>query len=184
VNNDPVNYIDLWGLEEVYFIYTYTNSDKDQGMKQGERWTINDDIKYLKKNGISVKVLESANSQDIQNAFYDPEARMIVTSGHGYADTGKGIQTSGGTAFGPSNLDATKISSNLQTVIFENCYQGDYKKSWQSVLGNDVAIVSWKGKTTDVETKNFNTIGIFDRQDKNLRFYEQEIVESRGKKEK
>jgi hypothetical protein len=110
---------------------------------------------------------------------------MIVTSGHGYdPEVAKGIQTSDGKAFGPSDLDATKISGNLQTVILENCYQGDEGIGWQSALEKDVSVVGWNGTTYVLETMSFNTIGIFDRQDNNLRAYEEELVEAKGGKER
>jgi RHS repeat-associated protein len=178
VNNDPVNYIDLWGLEDVYFIYTYTDSPSDQKMKKSERDSINDDVKYLEKNGLSVKVVESGTKQDIRDALYDPEAIVVVTSGHGYDPKDLvGIQTADDLPFTPSDIDTTKVSGNLQTVILENCYQGDNKNAWQTALGENTTVVGWNGTTTVSETKSFNGLGLFDRQDKNLRGYLEEAVE-------
>jgi hypothetical protein len=189
VNNDPVNYIDPWGLEDVYFLYTYTESRKDQNLKRMERWTINNDIKYLQNNNMTVAVNESAIYQDILDAFYDSETRVIITSGHGY-DPSKyvGIQTADGKLFGPSALDPAKVSNNLELVIFENCYQGNVIKDWKLVLGSDVEIVAWDGLTSTFESMSFNTMGIFDRQDRNLRSHLSEVVQNKNaeisKKEK
>jgi RHS repeat-associated protein len=178
VNNDPVNWVDPWGLENAYFIYTYTNSPKDQKMKKFERNSINDDIKYLEKNGLSVTVIESGTKQDINDALNDPESIIVVTSGHGYnPEDLVGIQTSNGGSFTPSDIDITKVSNNLQTVIFENCYQGNNKNDWETALGSNINVIGWNGITTVLETKSFNGLGLFDRQDKNLRDYLEEAVE-------
>ncbi len=57
--NNPIKYIDPDGREDIYFIYTYTNTDRDKKMKKSERDTINDDIKWAKNKGFTVKVIEN-----------------------------------------------------------------------------------------------------------------------------
>ncbi|MEL3913421.1 MAG: hypothetical protein P1P62_10260 [Treponema pedis] len=57
--NNPVKYTDPDGREDIYFIYTYTNTDRDKKMKKSERDTINDDIKWAKNKGFTVKVIEN-----------------------------------------------------------------------------------------------------------------------------
>ena len=50
VGNNPVNWVDPDGREQVYFIYTYKNTEYDQKkMKARERNSINDDISWLEK---------------------------------------------------------------------------------------------------------------------------------------
>ena len=171
VGNNPVNWVDPDGREQVYFIYTYKNTEYDQKkMKARERNSINDDISWLEKKGVSVKVLKSATKQDILNAISDNEARIIITSGHGYTNNG-GIQTSDSDSFHPSDLAGQSIGDYLNTVIFENCFQGDMEREWEKAFGNNIDVVGWKGTTTTFETISFNGIGIFDRQTSNLRDY-------------
>ena len=170
-SGDSINYIDPNGREQVYFIYTYKNTEYDQKkMKAPERNSINDDISWLENKGVSVKVLESSTKQDILNAISDNEVRIIITSGHGYENNG-GIQTSDSGSFRPSDLYGQKIGTSLNTVIFENCYQGDMEDAWESAFGNNIDVVGWKGETNTFETISFNGIGIFDRQSSNLRDY-------------
>ena len=59
----------------------------------------------------------------------------------------------------------------MNTVIFENCFQGDMEGEWEKAFGNNIDVVGWKGTTTTFETISFNDIGIFDRQTSNLRDY-------------
>ncbi len=173
VNNNPVNFRDLRGLENVYFLYTFDESDSF--MKLQERWTIENDKRYLEKNGLSVKIVESATKQDILDALYDSDAMLIITSGHG--DARGGIYTADNSKLKLTDIDSTQIGSNLKTVIFENCHQGTYEKEWETVLGGNVDVVGWTGITRTYETIGFNTLGWFDRQDKRLKDYEHDIVE-------
>ena len=184
VNNDPVNYVDLWGLEDVYFIYVYTNTEKDQKMKEKERESINDDIKYLEENGFSVKVIEQGTKNDIEEALENPEVDLIVTSGHGYP--GGYIQTSNGDIFGPDDVKKLNVSERLDRVIFQNCFQGgstrkttDNADKWNDAFGNEVDVVAWQGTTSVYETKRFNGRGFFDRQENSLRDYIESIVEEK-----
>jgi hypothetical protein len=64
-------------------------------------------------------------------------------------------------------------------MIFENCYQGDNKTTWQTALGDNVDIVGWNGMTVP-ETISFNNFGLFDRQDNNLHDYLEKAVEYRN----
>jgi RHS repeat-associated protein len=172
VNSDPVNYLDLFGLEDVYFIYTYSDSDDDQEMKALERDSINDDIKHLEKNGLTVKIIESGTKQDITNAINDSDAIVVVTSGHGATD---GIVTADNERFKPSDVDSTQVGNNLQTVIFENCEQ--IETEWETAFENDIDVVGWQGETYVKETNSFNGWGFFDKQDKNLRDYLNDAIE-------
>jgi hypothetical protein len=155
-----VKYTDPDGREEVYFLYGYEL--KDQNMKNDERASINEEVTLLKEAGLSVKVLENATRADMLAAFADPEAMMIVTSGHGYADIA-GIVTAEGSDIRPS--DVKDSTSNLRTVIFENCHQGEsnFKAAWQKALGPNVEIIGWDRSTYTWESKSFNNGGIINR---------------------
>ncbi len=166
--------MDFWGLENVYFIYTFSDSTKDRWMKRFERGTINDDVKYLEEKGLTVAVIESGTKQDVINAINDPEAIVVVTSGHGDRT---GIVTADGGRFRPSDVDPTQVSQNLQTVIFENCYQGDIETKWENAFGNDVDVVGWESTTNTPETRSFNGFGWFDGKDKDLRDYLNDAVD-------
>ena len=152
----------------VYFIYTFKETGYDQKMKSQERWSINNDISWLENKGITVIVLESATKKELLNAFSDNNAISIITSGHGY-DNEEGIQTSDGKSLKPSDILKENVGKSLNTVVFENCWQGDIKSDWESSFENNTNIVSWKGPVRTYETISFNSIGLFDRQPKNLR---------------
>jgi len=157
----------------VYFLYTYTTTDKDKNMKKRERSSIDQEVALLRESGLTVRVVEEATKADIEAAFSDPEAKMIVTSGHGYDDAK--IQTSDKKQFTPEDLK--DVSTSLTTVIFENCYQGGYKEDWEKALGSDTDVVGWEGTTTTSETKRFNNSGFFDRQSKKLADYIKEVID-------
>lgn len=140
-------------------------------MKNAERKSINEEVAKLRANGLTVKIVEFATKDDIIAAFSDQEAKMIVTSGHGY-DAAM-IQSSDGKSVSPSDINK---GTELHTVIFENCYQGNYKDEWKEALGPNVDIVSWEGTMTTSETKRFNNSGIFDRQKLNLSNYVERTI--------
>ena len=175
VVNDPVNYVDLWGLcgsdgATVVFMYTYKDTVTDQRYKNYERFSINDDIQMLEDNGISVKVFETSTKEDILNIISNDETVILITSGHGYTNNG-GVQTSDKQAFTPKDLESIEIGEKLKLVIFENCYQGDLENEWEAAFGNGIDVVGWKGETSVFETIMFNTVGIFDKQKMNLAEY-------------
>ena len=203
--NNPVRYIDpdgnddkqtaLMGMDPnryykpdpnktVYFLYVYKQYDpNDQAMKQKERSSINNEISYLLENNFSVVVNEFASLKDVKAAFEDPNAVMIVTSGHGSKD-GK-IGTADQSTFDKEqHLTKENVSPKLKILILQNCYQGgsnwftnDNQKKWKDFLGGNVDVIGWRGKTYDVETINFNTHGFFDRQKYNLMDYCKKIAE-------
>ena len=175
VVNDPVNFVDLWGLcgsdgATVVFMYTYKDTVTDQRYKNYERFSINDDIQMLEDNGISVKVFETSTKEDILNIISNDETVILITSGHGYTNNG-GVQTSDKQAFTPKDLESIEIGEKLKLVIFENCYQGDLENEWEAAFGNGIDVVGWKGETSVFETIMFNTVGIFDKQKMNLAEY-------------
>ena len=178
--NQP--YVSHGGQYEVYFIYTYKkNTSKDQEMKAAERESINEEVQYLMDKGFSVKVIEAGTFGDIKRAFEDKDVRLIIFSGHG--DKYGSIETTGGGYFSPNDLSKLKVSNSLETVIFENCYQGgsnwftdDNKRKWENTLGKNVTVVGWRSTTSVPESKRFNDSGMFDRQKYNLMHYCQEIA--------
>jgi hypothetical protein len=170
-NQNPIQFIDPNGREDVYFLYTYKNTEHDQQMKKTERNSIDEEVNELQKQGLTVKVVENASKKDIIEAFADNEAKMILTSGHGYNDAM--IQTSDGKQITPNDISK---GTELQTVIFENCYQGDYIDDWKDSLGPNVEIIGWHGTTTNFETIRFNNDGVNDRQELKLGDYVSKII--------
>ena len=61
-----------------------TDELKDTGMKFAERETMSKHIKEMKKNDLTVKVIECATKDDVLAVFGGSEAKMIYISGHGY----------------------------------------------------------------------------------------------------
>ena len=170
--NNPVKYTDPDGREDIYFIYTYKDTVHDQKMKQSERSSIDDDIKWATSKGYTVKVIEAGTKKDILDAIADDEAKMIVTSGHGYDPKQvDGIQTHDRRILSPNDIKTAAKGENLKTVIFENCFQGDIEDKWEEAFGNNVDVVGWKGPTTTTETKSFNGWGMWGKQIYTLRGY-------------
>lgn len=161
-----MNLVDPYGLKDVYFLYHYTNSKKDKGMRNWELGSVKDDIKKLKQKGFTVKLDKEATKADILNAMYDPSTKAIIDNGHGYK-TG-GLQTNDGLRLIPGDVDSSRVSPNLQFVALESCHQGSYKPDWQRALGAAATIVGWDKRTSTLETKSFNRLGWFDGKSKNL----------------
>jgi RHS repeat-associated protein len=174
--NNPVKYVDPDGEADVYFLYVYkTNVRNDQRNRRDERNSINKVVRYLKKNGLSVEIIKTASKSDVTNAFSDPEALMIVTSGHG--NDKAEIETADNKTFSPADINV--VGDLLQTVIFENCFQGDYTDDWEKAIGKGKEIVGWSGITTVRETKRFNRNKSDTRQEKGLMDYAKQIVEKK-----
>ena len=81
-------------MEERMFILCIYGFSKRPSNKKMERNSINQEVKYLRKHGATVDMIERGTFEDIKNAFEDPEVKLIVTSGHG-AKSGY-IQTADG----------------------------------------------------------------------------------------
>jgi hypothetical protein len=169
--NNPVRYIDPDGRAEIYFLFTYTNSDKDQASKALEMPFVSDDIRRLKKEGYSVVVKEFAVADDLKQAFADPEARLIYISGHGEED-GR-LLTSDAGHFSPDDLRNITLSDSLKTIIFACCHQGTKGniKKWREAAGEGKEIIGWEGPTYPRETIQFSSFGFFDRKKKKLSDY-------------
>ena len=165
--NNPVKYTDPDGKTNVYFIFTF--GENDDTMLLSEMWSQFGNFKDTILSGVSAKLIIRGTQNDILQAIQDPECYAVITSGHGCNDGT--ICTADNLYFSQSDIDKTKLSKNLKLVIFENCYQGDFEKEWEAAFGGNVDVVGWSEKTTTTETIFFNTIGIFDRQEKNISSY-------------
>ena len=179
-SNNPLKNIDLNGLADVYFLYTFVSNDKkDQRLLKSEINTINEEVQALADNGFDVVVDQAATRTDLVNAFQDPDAKLIYTSGHGYAGKQTAIQTADGRGFKPNDIDSSKVGKNLKTVIMANCFQGSQKNkgAWKQSLNSNTNVVGWKGTVTVGATKRFNNSGLLDKQPKTLLDYIKEIIE-------
>ena len=165
--NNPVKYTDPDGETNIYFIYTF--GENDDSMLVSEIWSQFKNIKDTLSSGVSAKLIIRGTQSDILQAIQDPECYAVITSGHG-CDDGT-ICTADNLYFSPNNIDKDKLSPKLQLVIFENCFQGSFEKEWEEAFGGNVDVVGWKGTTNTMETISFNTVGIFDRQKKNMSDY-------------
>jgi RHS repeat-associated protein len=177
--NNPVKYTDPDGEEDVYILYTYTSSQKDQDMKAIERESMDKHIDKLKKYGFTVKVIEKATKDDVLAAFKDSEAKLIYVSGHGAENTAA-IQTNNGLFVSPNDIKgAIPGTSELTVVIFQACYQGNttYKKAWQAALDSRVEFVGWRKETYAETSRSFNGIGIFSGKLKNMNMYIDKIIQ-------
>ena len=165
--NNPVKYTDPDGRKNVYFIFTF-GEDNDK-MLLSEIWSQFGNFTGSILSGVSAKMIIRGTRNDIVQAVQDPECYAVITSGHGRKNGS--ICTSDNLDFSSSDIDKSKLSKNLKLVIFENCHQGNFEESWEKAFGGNVDVVGWKGTTNTFETISFNTIGIFDRQEKSLPDY-------------
>jgi hypothetical protein len=173
-----VKYIDPDGRTEVYFLYNFEDKDfGDRIMRSFERSSIDDDVSRLQESGISVKIITSATKTDILTAFKDPESMLIIFSGHGY-EKSVGITTADGLGFSPLDIqiEDVKTGPNLRTVIFENCYQGNFINQWKEKLGENINVVGWNTSTNSIETRSFNGLGIFNRLQSTLKDYIDAVI--------
>ena len=174
--------------EIVYFIYNYKPKfKKNLSYQWMEENTITDDVFFLKRKGKEVIVYDGlfdrkgGTKENIIQALENSSTKAVIFSGHGY--DGGGIITYDGKFFRPYDIDKNKISPNLELIIFEDCYQGGSEKGntdniekWGAAFGSNVNIVGWQGTTNVFETRSFNGLGLFDRQDKNLREYLKDLI--------
>ncbi len=149
-------------MQDAHFIYHYTTTSSDKFMQWFERGSINQEYKYLIENGANVDIIEQGTARDIKKAFYDPEAQLIVLSGHGYEDGG--LLSYDRRKLTPANFDKRKISKALKVLVLESCYQGEHIDEWKSILPEGTEVIGWTGTTTPIETRSYNGKGWFDRQ--------------------
>lgn len=141
----------------------------------------------MKNNGIETRVIngkfgnEAGTKENIKKALEDPNVKGIIFSGHGYSNGG--IVTYDNDRLRPSDIQNYNISSELELIIFENCYQKgssigkpDNLEKWETVFGSNVNIVGWEDQTFVTETISFNKFGFFDRQENNLRYFLKTLV--------
>ena len=179
--NNPVKYIDPDGEEDVYILYTYTNSKEDQYMKSAERESMNKHIDNLRENGFTVKVIENAKRTDVLAAFKDSEAKLIYVSGHG-SESSTSIITNDDLRVYPFEI-MNSIPNELAVVIFQACHQGNakYKKDWQAAIGSHVEFVGWRGSTYAETSRSFNGYGFFSGKLRNMNSYIKDIIQ-KGRK--
>jgi len=169
--------VDLDGEEDVYILFTFTNSKWDKFLKSLERGSMNRHIEEMEKNGLTVKVIENATRSDVLAAFEDSEAIMIYVSGHGYK--GGVLETSEGARVLPVNIKKSdQNTGKLAVVIFQACHQGDTnnKAEWQEALGSRVEFVGWENTTDFIESRSFNGDGFFSGKKKNLDSYIRDTI--------
>ena len=163
------------GHADVYFLYTYAEDKENEHNKKLELPTIRQEIQLLTDNGFCVQVIEQTDTTTIEKVFQAPCAQMIVVSGHGNKLSSGIISVNGGIVR-PDSLK--NVSPNLQTVIMENCHQGEFEPQWRSVLGESIDFVGWTGTTCVSETMRFNNSGMFDRQERNLSDYVWNVIKN------
>ncbi len=156
---------ELQGKRKAYFLVTYEKSEFEKMYTSGkatEKESIQDEMEYLKSAGYLVVYIEFATEKDITNAFADPNAVLIFSTGHG--DPPGTIRTTNEEHVEPGEISIPQ-GSNLRQVVLEHCNIGDQAEKWQKVLPKDAELTSWTGKTTVEESVLFNSGGgIGDRQ--------------------
>jgi len=133
--SNPINFIDLFGLTEVYIIEN-TGLAITPDVK-----TIDDNLKTLAKNyenaGYSVSLNLTSSLQNFKDAFNDNEAVIIYFVGHGNSDNGYSVlvTTTPGENFSPMLINSDEYENSFKAintnVIFKvaSCNQQikDYK---------------------------------------------------------
>jgi len=156
---------ELQGMLKAYFLVTWDHRREDsytykpEGMS--EKVSLQDEMATLESMGYLVVYNENATETDIIAAYEDANAVFILTTGHG--DPPGTIRTVNSESVSPDEI-TIPAGSKLRFTIQEHCHVGDDLKRWQELLGDDVEIVSWTGKTSVRVSVRFNTTGWFDGQ--------------------
>lgn len=143
----------------IYFFFGYKiGSASDMEMRSGELAHLEDDVIKAAEDGFKVIYDKSGTKGEFESALYDSKCYGIYWSGHGIDKSNGVIQTSDGFSMGPSSFDATKVSSNLQFLIFAACQSGTGKDDWEKLIqrkSKDAEFQGWVENTNVSETNDF-----------------------------
>jgi RHS repeat-associated protein len=123
VNNDPVNWVDPWGLEDIV-IWRALDAKHDTNWKLYDLFvkdTYRQIEKAAKEQGLTVKVIngQDATAQNLITALEDNGTKRVIILAHGKNSTTEAfvdVQQQ------DVSLQGVNIGSNLQTVDLVSCY--------------------------------------------------------------
>lgn len=148
VLNDPVNRIDLWGLEDINFLFTFKSTDTDRAILDLVDDTVYDLKDKYEEEGYSVLVDEFTTEEELLNVISNDDSKVVVIIGH--SNRTNGIQTSDKQRLTPSDID--DVGENLALVVLEGCQTSLYEPSYSSAFGEDTEVVNLdllRGRTTE-----------------------------------
>jgi hypothetical protein len=123
VNNDPVNWIDLWGLEDIV-IWRAIDAKHDTNWKLYDLF-VTDSYRQIEetaqKQGMTVKVIngQDATTQNLISSLENNETKRVIILAHGIDSTQTAfadVQNKG------VSLQGVNVGSNLKTVDIVTCY--------------------------------------------------------------
>jgi RHS repeat-associated protein len=157
VNNDPVNWVDLWGLEDIVAIRALDNYSSENAIYYN--FLVEKELDEIRiaaeEKGLTFRVVDGqdATGSRIDSEFADNDTQRLILLYHGKGD---------GTITDVNGIDytlpdRTKIGSNLKTVDLVGCYADLAIKSVNAPPNaipdlrsyNPPGQVIWNGQTND-----------------------------------
>ncbi len=145
----------------LYFFFGLKGNKKDLGIRDDLDNSIEDDIASAVLQGFTVTYDRAGTKADFLAALYDSNCFGLYWCGHGYMDGT--IQSSAGAKIRPSDIDKTKVSSNIQYLILVACGSGVAAKAWKAAVGAQCRFQGWVKAVNLNQVKDFNTDSILDK---------------------
>jgi RHS repeat-associated protein len=144
-SNDPVNFVDLWGLEDIVIFSAINNKDNFNNI--GYSLLVNDSYKKIKKaakkEGLTVRIVKGKNAtnENLQNELKDNETQRLIIIAHGSSD---GILWD----VNDDPMTNTNIAgANLEIIDLIACYASTGVDNWGK--GQDVRTYNPGSSTED-----------------------------------
>lgn len=139
----------------VHFMRALGGEDKDwKGrlvdgiLSTPNRFLQTDEKAMLRAKGYTVVVDNTATTQDIKQALYDPRTAGMVYLGHGGEG---GLATYGYGWLDPQDVNPARVSPNLRMAYFQACQVGKEQAAWQEALGPETEVFSWSRNATNLD---------------------------------
>lgn len=150
--------------EVVYFMRALGNSDKgwkstliDPIMGAPNKALQQDEMALLRAKGYTVVIDNTATSEDMKAAFYNPNTAGMVYLGHGGEGDLATYEEHGW--LGPEDLNKAEVSKKLKMTYFQACQTTQKEEKWEDVLGSEV--YGWSRNATNFDVMLANSGSTF-----------------------
>ncbi len=131
-----MNYIDLWGLENVVVMFSLNTEDKnfndffynilvDQSAKEISQ--------TAKESGKTVRIDRDATEAEIIDAYEDSDTERLIIVAHG-SKNGADINDIDKVSITPGDFGSKTPGSDLKDVDIDSCYQDTFEGSWRDKI--------------------------------------------------
>lgn len=144
----------------LYFFYGLKGDAKDKGYRDTMDDYVEDDVAAAVLQGFQVTYDRAGTKADFLNALYDAACFGVYWCGHGFMDGT--VQTSDGGRVGPSDIDKTQVSSNIQYLILAACGSGKGMAQWKAKMGPQCLFQGWVNTVSLAKVNDFTTDSILD----------------------